>query len=73
MVFLFFRRLFWVFGTILLRSGFLASKVIKNDQQMLSVDELEHALELTDKNDIKERAENATRYCTFLAMKLCER
>ena len=51
---LFFRRLFWVFGSILLRSGFLASKVIKNDQQMLSVDELEHALELTDKNDIKE-------------------
>lgn len=51
---LFFRRLFWMFETILLRSGFLASKVIKNDQQMLSVDELEHALELTDKNDIKE-------------------
>lgn len=51
---LFFRRLFWIFGSILLRSGFLASKVIKNDQQMLSVDELEHALELTDKNDIKE-------------------
>ena len=51
---LFFRRLFWVFETILLRSGFLASKVIKNDQQMLSVNELEHALELTDKNDIKE-------------------
>ena len=51
---LFFRRLFWVFESILLRSGFLASKVIKNDQQMLSVDELEHALELTDKNDIKE-------------------
>ena len=48
------RRLFWVFESILLRSGFLASKVIKNDQQMLSVDELEHALELTDKNDIKE-------------------
>ena len=37
---LFFRRLFWVFESILLRSGFLASKVIKNDQQMLSVDEL---------------------------------
>ena len=51
---LFFRRLFWGFESILLRSGFLASKVIKNDQQMLSVDELEHALELTDKNDIKE-------------------
>lgn len=51
---LFFRRLFGVFESILLRSGFLASKVIKNDQQMLSVDELEHALELTDKNDIKE-------------------
>ena len=51
---LFFRRLFWVFESILLSSGFLASKVIKNDQQMLSVDELEHALELTDKNDIKE-------------------
>ena len=51
---LFFRRLFWIFESILLRSGFLASKVIKNDQQILSVDELEHALELTDKNDIKE-------------------
>ena len=51
---LFFRRLFWVFESILLRSGFLASKVIKNDQHLLSVDELEHALELTDKNDIKE-------------------
>ena len=51
---LFFRRLFWVFGIILLRSCFLSYKVIKNDQQMLSVDELEHALELTDKNDIKE-------------------
>ena len=54
MVFYFLDDFFWVFGTILLRSGFLASKVIKNDQQMLSVDELEHALELTDKNDIKE-------------------
>ena len=54
MVFYFLDDFFWVFESILLRSGFLASKVIKNDQQMLSVDELEHALELTDKNDIKE-------------------
>ena len=51
---LFFRRIFWIFENILLRSGLLASKVIQDDNHVLSVDDLEQALELTDKNEIKE-------------------
>ena len=51
---LFVRKLFWLFENILLRSGILASKVIHDDNRVLSVDELEQALELTDKEDIKD-------------------
>jgi len=39
--------------TILLRSGILAQKVVQRENHILSVDDLEQALELTDKNDIK--------------------
>lgn len=35
-------------------TGFLASKVVQKDNYVLSVDELEQALELTDKDDIRE-------------------
>ena len=48
------RRLFWPLGSILLRSGILAEKVVPQESHVLSVDDLEQALELTDKNDIKE-------------------
>lgn len=51
---LFMRRLFWPFASILLRSGILAEKVVQKDNHVLSVDDLEQALELTDKNEIKE-------------------
>ena len=51
---LFMRRLFWPFASILLRSGILAEKVVQKENHVLSVDDLEQALELTDKNEIKE-------------------
>ena len=50
----FFRRLFWPFETILMKSGILAGKVIQKENHVLSVDDLEQALELTDKEDIKD-------------------
>ena len=51
---LFFRKLFYPFATIVMGSGRLADKVVKKDSHLLSVDDLEQALELTDKEDIKE-------------------
>ncbi|WP_082721713.1 MULTISPECIES: gliding motility-associated protein GldE [unclassified Prevotella] len=50
---LFFRKLFWPLESILLRSGVLAEKIIQSHDHVLSVDDLEQALELTNKNDIK--------------------
>ena len=50
----FFRRLFWPIETILLKSGAFAEKVVQKENRQLSVDDLEQALELTDKNDIKD-------------------
>lgn len=51
---LFFRKLFYPFATILIKSGVLAGKVVQKESHVLSVDDLEQALELTDKNDIKD-------------------
>lgn len=51
---LFLRKLFWPLGSILLHSGMLASKVVQKENHVLSVDDLEQALELTDKNEIKD-------------------
>ncbi len=51
---IFFRKLFWPFETILMKSGILAGKVMQKDNHMLSVDDLEQALELTDKDDVKD-------------------
>jgi gliding motility-associated protein GldE len=48
------RRLFWPVETVLLRSGILAEKVVQKEAHVLSVDDLEQALELTDKNEIKD-------------------
>ena len=50
---LFARRLFWPIETVLLKSGMLAERLVKKENHMLSVDDLEQALELTDKDDIK--------------------
>lgn len=51
---MFARKLFWPIENILLKSGMLAEKIIQKEKHVLSVDDLEQALELTDKNDIKD-------------------
>ena len=51
---MFCRRLFWPIASVLLRTGMLAEKVVQKENHVLSVDDLEQALELTDKEDIKE-------------------
>ena len=51
---MFCRRLFWPIASILIRTGLLAEKVVQKENHVLSVDDLEQALELTDKEDIKE-------------------
>lgn len=51
---LFLRKLFWPLASLLLRSGIIAEKVMHQEKHVLSVDELEQALELTDKTDIAE-------------------
>lgn len=51
---LFFRKLFYPLSTILIKSGIIANKVMQKENHVLSVDDLEQALELTDKEDIKD-------------------
>lgn len=51
---LFMRKLFWPIENLLLGSGMLAEKMLQKESHVLSKDDLEQALELTDKNDIKD-------------------
>lgn len=48
------RRLLYPLATVLIRSGILAEKVVQKENHVLSVDDLEQALELTDKTELKE-------------------
>ncbi len=48
------RRMLWPVEWVLLRSGVIAEKVVKKENVMLSVDDLEQALELTDKEEIRD-------------------
>ena len=48
------RRLFYPLSTVLIRSGVLAEKVVQTESHVLSVDDLEQALELTDKTELKD-------------------
>lgn len=50
---LFCRKIFWPLESVLLSTGIIAEKVVQKDNHMLSVDELEQALEMTDKKDLK--------------------
>lgn len=50
----FFRKLFYPVASIVVSSGKLTEKVVLKENQTLSVDDLEQALELTDTEDIKE-------------------
>lgn len=51
---MFCRKIFWPFEKLLLSTGILAGKIVQKDSHVLSVDELEQALEMTDKEDIRE-------------------
>lgn len=51
---MFARKLFWPIENILLKSGVLAERIFSKHNHVLSVDELGQALELTDKDDIKD-------------------
>jgi len=48
------RKMFYPFSSVLIRSGLLAEKVVPQENHVLSVHDLEQALELTDKEDIRE-------------------
>ena len=48
------RKLFRPLATVLIRSGALAGKVVQTENHVLSVDDLEQALELTDKAELKD-------------------
>ena len=48
------RKIFYPLSSVLLRSGMLAEKVVQKENHVLSVDDLEQALELTDVNELKE-------------------
>ena len=50
----FLRKVFYPISSVLIRSGIWASKVVQKENHVLSVDELEQALELTDENELKE-------------------
>lgn len=51
---LFLRKLFWPLETVLIKSGVIAEKAVPKENHQLSVDDLEQALELTNKDDIKD-------------------
>ena len=48
------RKIFYPFASILIHSGILAEKVVQKENHVLSVDDLEQALELTDNDEVKE-------------------
>lgn len=47
-------RIFWPVSSVLMRSKKIATKVVQKENRTISVDELEQALELTDKKEIAE-------------------
>ncbi len=51
---IFFRKLFYPLSSVLMRTGVLVEKVVKKENHVLSADDLEQALELTDKSAIKD-------------------
>ena len=48
------RKIFWPLETVLIKSGVIAEKAVPKESRQLSVDDLEQALELTNKDDIKD-------------------
>jgi len=54
---LFFRQLFWPIGTLLLGSGIIAERFVQRREYDISADELEQALDMTDKEEIRDEKE----------------
>lgn len=54
---LFARQIFWSIGTLLLGTDIIAERLVQKKNHVLSVDELEQALEMTDKNEIRDEKE----------------
>ena len=54
---LFFRQLFWPIGTLLLGSGILAERFVQRSNYDITADELEQALDMTDKEEIRDEKE----------------
>ncbi len=54
---LFFRQLFWPVGTLLLGSGILAERFVQRTNYDITADELEQALDMTDKEEIRDEKE----------------
>ena len=48
------RGVFYPLSSVLIRSGILAGKVVQKENHVLSVDDLEQALELTDEEELRE-------------------
>jgi gliding motility-associated protein GldE len=48
------RKVFYPLASVLIRSGVLAEKVVQKESHVLSVDDLEQALELTDEDELRE-------------------
>lgn len=48
------RKIFWLLESLLIHSGVIAEKIVQKEKHLLSVDDLEQALELTDKEEIKD-------------------
>lgn len=48
------RKVFWPLESVLMSSGIIAEKVVRTESHVLSVDELEQALEMTDKKELRE-------------------
>ena len=48
------RKIFYPLSSILIRSGIIAEKVVQKENHVLSVDDLEQALELTDEEELKD-------------------
>jgi gliding motility-associated protein GldE len=48
------RKVFYSLASVLIRSGVLAEKVVQKESHVLSVDDLEQALELTDEDELRE-------------------
>jgi gliding motility-associated protein GldE len=54
---LFFRQLFWPIGTLLLGSGIIAERFVQRREYDISADELEQAVDMTDKEEIRDEKE----------------